>query len=74
MSPLRVVSFFQEGKESNAGLLATLVDLELASSRLPTILSLLKDVLVELMKVTDHETSEIVYKLLERSLYECPRY
>lgn len=56
----------------DAELLATLIDLDEASARLPSILSLLEDVLIEFIQATDKSVSKLVYKLLKRLLYKCP--
>lgn len=55
-------------------LVATLSDLERASARMPAILSVLEDSLLELTHVSDPNVRDRAYGLLERLLLHCPRY
>lgn len=58
----------------DGNLSGTLNDLERASARMPAILTVFEDSLVQLTTVKDSLVRERVYSLLERSLLHCPRY
>lgn len=53
-------------------LLVILEDLDQASTRMPSVLSMLEDVLLELIQIADTNINDLVYDLLERLLLECP--
>lgn len=55
-------------------LVAILEDLEKSSNRMPAILSVLEDSLLELTHISDPNVRDRAYVLLERLLLHCPRY
>lgn len=52
---------------------AALSDLEQASARMPTLLPLLQDSLLELSKVSNVNIRDKAFSLLQRQLLHCPR-
>lgn len=68
------IQFFRMGVNDleEGNLVATLNDLERASARMPAILSVFEDSLVQLTMVKDSSIRERIYTLLERSLLHCP--
>ncbi len=64
----------QEEDAEEINLNATLTDLERASARMPAILSVLEDSLLELTQINDSDMRDRAYILLERLLLHCPRF
>ena len=54
--------------------MAILEDLEKSSNRMPAVLSVLEDSLLELTHISDSNVRDRAYVLLERLLLHCPRY
>jgi hypothetical protein len=64
--------YFMEEDAEEVNLNATLTDLERASARMPAILSVLEDSLLELTQINDSDMRDRAYILLERLLLHCP--
>ncbi|KAL2636269.1 hypothetical protein R1flu_007748 [Riccia fluitans] len=61
-----------DGDVEDWNLSATLTDVDKASARVPALLSVLEDSLVQLISEKDSSLRERIYALLERTLVHCP--